>query len=294
MPQATEATDEKICRICQDDDGDLIAPCRCSGSIKWVHRKCLDEWRAQSFNSQNFVSCSMCKQSYVFERINQSEEAKTKYRLLILRDFLLLLAALAAFVGVCIAIAMLVNYFEFPMAQLLPAEWQSGFLRYFFAFVMGIGLFFATFGVIAIVLMLFSCCLWCAGAGVPDGPHGWFCLYIYCYPWARPTYTSPRSSSSSSCCSGCTGGCDCTGCGGCDCGGCGGCDCGGCDGSAALIAFVIIFLILIIIGVIAFIIFLVVFVSAAAGRHVHILYNKTRTQEYVVQDLAGLPIEIPV
>jgi E3 ubiquitin-protein ligase DOA10 len=35
-----------ICRNCHDTDGDdFIAPCNCKGSIKFVHRKCLDEWR---------------------------------------------------------------------------------------------------------------------------------------------------------------------------------------------------------------------------------------------------------
>ena len=179
LPKTTSPADEKACRICQDDEGKLIAPCMCSGSVKWVHRECLDEWRAQSFNSKNFVLCSMCNQSYVFERINQTEQAKKKYRLRILRDFLVLFAVLSLFVGVCVGIAMLVNYFSFPLSQILPENWQQGFNRYFFAFVMGIGLFFAAFGVIAIMMMVFSCCLYCCGATVPEGPSTWFCIYIY-------------------------------------------------------------------------------------------------------------------
>ena len=37
---------EKICRICYDSDSkeDLYCPCKCSGSIKWVHNSCLNKW----------------------------------------------------------------------------------------------------------------------------------------------------------------------------------------------------------------------------------------------------------
>ena len=37
------------CRICLDDETDrslVLAPCSCAGSQKWVHRACLDRWRA--------------------------------------------------------------------------------------------------------------------------------------------------------------------------------------------------------------------------------------------------------
>ncbi|GFZ19879.1 RING/FYVE/PHD zinc finger superfamily protein [Actinidia rufa] len=35
------------CRICLEIDGrDFIAPCKCKGTSKYVHRECLDHWRA--------------------------------------------------------------------------------------------------------------------------------------------------------------------------------------------------------------------------------------------------------
>ena len=38
-----------VCRIClsEEEPESLIAPCLCAGTSKWVHRECLDEWRAQ-------------------------------------------------------------------------------------------------------------------------------------------------------------------------------------------------------------------------------------------------------
>ncbi|XP_056167800.1 uncharacterized protein LOC115681745 isoform X2 [Syzygium oleosum] len=40
-------TDQPQCRICLENGGeDLIAPCHCKGTQKYVHRSCLDNWRA--------------------------------------------------------------------------------------------------------------------------------------------------------------------------------------------------------------------------------------------------------
>ncbi|XP_057769624.1 uncharacterized protein LOC130989602 isoform X3 [Salvia miltiorrhiza] len=40
-------TDQPQCRICLDAEGeDLIAPCHCKGTQKYVHRSCLDNWRS--------------------------------------------------------------------------------------------------------------------------------------------------------------------------------------------------------------------------------------------------------
>lgn len=42
----TEETDERICRICQErgDADDLRSPCRCRGSVRWVHGECMATW----------------------------------------------------------------------------------------------------------------------------------------------------------------------------------------------------------------------------------------------------------
>ena len=44
------------CRICHEEDN-LIAPCSCSGSIKYTHRKCLLQW----VKSSNRLDCEICR-----------------------------------------------------------------------------------------------------------------------------------------------------------------------------------------------------------------------------------------
>lgn len=38
----------KVCRICledsEEDENPLISPCKCDGSMKFIHLKCLREW----------------------------------------------------------------------------------------------------------------------------------------------------------------------------------------------------------------------------------------------------------
>ncbi|XP_056404520.1 probable E3 ubiquitin-protein ligase MARCHF10 isoform X2 [Hyla sarda] len=60
-----------ICRIClmggETTENDLIAPCQCSGSLKYVHSECLKKWllaKIKSGAELNTVrTCEMCKQT---------------------------------------------------------------------------------------------------------------------------------------------------------------------------------------------------------------------------------------
>lgn len=48
------------CWICFGSGPGLIAPCQCSGSMRWVHRQCLDRWRVDAANPLNFTHCRHC------------------------------------------------------------------------------------------------------------------------------------------------------------------------------------------------------------------------------------------
>lgn len=56
---------EKVCRICLDVESgiELISPCKCKGSMKWIHPQCYQEVRLRS----NSYHCSICKQYYPFQ-----------------------------------------------------------------------------------------------------------------------------------------------------------------------------------------------------------------------------------
>lgn len=45
---------ESICRICLDNDPKyMIQPCKCDGTMKYVHSTCLKQWCYKSNNYKN-------------------------------------------------------------------------------------------------------------------------------------------------------------------------------------------------------------------------------------------------
>ena len=56
------------CRICLEDDNieQLVAPCNCNGTSKYVHPNCLNEWRKENINTNFFNVCIDCREKYVY------------------------------------------------------------------------------------------------------------------------------------------------------------------------------------------------------------------------------------
>ena len=68
--------EERECRICFDSDNpeDLISPCLCDGTSKWVHRHCLNEWRETNINKPANTNCMECKYKYNFSYLFPEEK----------------------------------------------------------------------------------------------------------------------------------------------------------------------------------------------------------------------------
>src|ERR1700759_5222724 len=60
--------DGDTCRICRGEgskDEPLFYPCKCSGSIKFVHQDCLMEWLSHSQKKY----CELCKTPFRFTKL---------------------------------------------------------------------------------------------------------------------------------------------------------------------------------------------------------------------------------
>ncbi|KAF7700659.1 E3 ubiquitin-protein ligase MARCH5 [Cucumispora dikerogammari] len=69
LSKASENTIESICKICLENEGNhnedvLISPCKCKGSIKFVHRECLRRWRYHKKNLSTINYCDQCSDFY--------------------------------------------------------------------------------------------------------------------------------------------------------------------------------------------------------------------------------------
>ena len=74
MPDSSErrtAEDIDTCRICRGEESEeepLFYPCKCSGSIKFVHQTCLMEWLSHSQKKY----CELCKTHFRFTKLYSS------------------------------------------------------------------------------------------------------------------------------------------------------------------------------------------------------------------------------
>lgn len=73
--------DSLQCRFCLDEDQrlNLISPCSCKGSAKYVHRECLDSWRTSSNNPRNISTCPTCQFKYQTKRRSASVPTWSNY-----------------------------------------------------------------------------------------------------------------------------------------------------------------------------------------------------------------------
>jgi len=97
------------CRYCFSDDNvsDMVSPCRCKGSVKYVHKKCLKEWFAKknykmvlpgSFRQFDH-SCEICHTKYKlsFKKIIPKS---TLYKDLFLYIFTVTIILLSTYIGI--------------------------------------------------------------------------------------------------------------------------------------------------------------------------------------------------
>jgi len=68
--------EERECRICFEGDNldDLINPCLCDGTSKWIHSQCLNEWREINIDKHANTNCMECKYKYKFSYLFPEEK----------------------------------------------------------------------------------------------------------------------------------------------------------------------------------------------------------------------------
>ncbi|CAO3567677.1 unnamed protein product [Mortierella alpina] len=75
--------ENEICRVCRSEgtpEQPLFHPCKCSGSIRYVHQDCLVEWLEHS----NKRYCELCKHSFSFTPIYSPEMPATIPKIILL------------------------------------------------------------------------------------------------------------------------------------------------------------------------------------------------------------------
>lgn len=69
----------KECRICfegEKEDDLFISPCRCSGTSKYVHYSCLNQWRQFNVDRPAYHKCMECNEKYIIVFTHPREPTK--------------------------------------------------------------------------------------------------------------------------------------------------------------------------------------------------------------------------
>ncbi|KAG0455954.1 hypothetical protein HPP92_023742 [Vanilla planifolia] len=92
-----ESDSQACCRICLESGDELISPCMCKGTQQFVHRSCLDHWRAVKARFA-FSHCTTCKAQYHLrvELLDNHSWQKMKFRIFVARDIFLVFLAVQA------------------------------------------------------------------------------------------------------------------------------------------------------------------------------------------------------
>jgi hypothetical protein len=262
--------DDISCRICLEPAhrDEVIAPCSCAGSQKWVHRSCLDTWRTTR-EDRAFSKCTECLTPY--ELVAASDDSSLsywrhmKFYCLCARDILMGLLCIGA--GTAIFSYWVYVIDKNSDKKLIKSLHATGLPSTFYIFC---GLF-----VLLAFVGLIGTMGYCCGTQTRHCVHACDgCNGIYC-----PLYMTDSP--------GC---CGCAACSDCTC-----CELGACAemGEAAVVIILIGLVIFAIIGVFIGIFIGADFIQRVTRRHIHVLRKQSLAEDYIVMDLAaGTDIEM--
>lgn len=158
---------EIVCRICLEtcERYEVIAPCRCSGSSKWVHRECLDKWRSTR-EDKAFSKCTECLASYelVAPESSSREDVRARqlrFSLLVWRDLGTLFIVVHVPVLLCALIAFGVDAAQnYHLAAYLHLDNSSDTILCGLYYLLGWLMVLEALG------LAFVCAQCCCGAGL--------------------------------------------------------------------------------------------------------------------------------
>ncbi|CAA7401040.1 unnamed protein product [Spirodela intermedia] len=263
------------CRICLETEGrDFIAPCKCKGTSKFVHRECLDHWRSVK-EGFAFAHCTTCKAPY-YLRVQAHVDRKWrtfKFRFFVTRDVLFVFSIVQFVIA---SLGYLVYLVDSIQQYRLRVAWglDSGLSLYY---ICGALLFFALLGLSGCIITCYDrrlrndlaqpcreLCICCCQPGLCDCHlPGTLCMWTDC----------------TACCEGCATAAS---------------ECSSSIGAAGEAGLPVLFIVgLVVLGLFTIIgIFYSVLVATMVGqriwqRHYHILAKRMLTKEYVVEDVDG-------
>ena len=64
------SSNDQLCRTCLDietADNKILSPCKCTGSIEYIHEECLKKWILSKSSSPKSTNCEICQYEFKME-----------------------------------------------------------------------------------------------------------------------------------------------------------------------------------------------------------------------------------
>eukprot|EP00746_Dinoflagellata_sp_MGD_P013795 gnl/MRDRNA2_/MRDRNA2_129950_c0_seq1.p1 gnl/MRDRNA2_/MRDRNA2_129950_c0~~gnl/MRDRNA2_/MRDRNA2_129950_c0_seq1.p1 ORF type:complete len:402 (-),score=49.13 gnl/MRDRNA2_/MRDRNA2_129950_c0_seq1:88-1293(-) len=298
------------CRVCMEYGGeDLIQPCLCTGSVQWIHRRCLDKWRVSGSNVRAFTHCPQCGFAYIMSLVRAPTEheqdiRKRRRRLLrhSVRNFVLLscgiqvaLCLLAMLIRAIDQKEVLVTFFNLPWNNKHFHEGDDDFwnsLRHYKSTYYLAACLLSLF-VLGVGTTLAACLRGCCGC-CPSSVH---CPLENCHCNNDPFLNYLACRDCGQCCGDC-----CEFCGRCDCPDCPspGTDCcprggsapsgGSDDGRVCAVMIAAVVVLFILVGFMLAMATCITWMQNVVQKYYQLRELRLLTGEYLVQDLSKLPL----
>lgn len=243
--------EQPTCRICLESDpiDTLISPCLCKGGSQYVHRECLDSWRATDSDGLRFKQCDICKFNFTIDEINDNEQQEKsrlwKYRLYVTRDVLLSIIMLCIVLLFFTLMIASIDNTQQHIVQLFPDKLQQH--TYIIYSLCGTLVFLSVLGLI-------GTCIACSARNNPHHHNNDF--MPPCYGWLWFTDCSCIEATAA-------------------------------DNSFGLIIGVVLLCLFAILGAIIGVYFSVYATKQILKKHTQKLWLTQETKRYIVRDLHG-------
>jgi hypothetical protein len=136
--------DNNSCRICLDNENlfsnPLISPCLCKGSMKYIHRECLNSWRKS--NNKAYYMCDICKYEYKFMRTTIANILRNELviHIITLFTFIIISSLIGLFINRYhnIRLSTISSYFVYNLIMGSMIMGMFGFMTLFISMVINL------------------------------------------------------------------------------------------------------------------------------------------------------------
>ena len=144
IPQKEETSiNSNFCRICYEaerENDPLLMPCRCEGSMKYIHTSCLKKCIISSKKPIDESECEICKTKYEIKITQSTEIDRAKLRQFVFQSIFFVIILIGIFIGFTFAL-----YNILKSQNALPEKYHTIFF---------VGM---AFGSLIIVIILSMC-----------------------------------------------------------------------------------------------------------------------------------------